>query len=177
MACPSDGGRVILSSFFNNIIFYLESSGITVSEDWMENREPVDDFEQLLPMMEHSLKKLRECLDCNLRDQGDWLIEKLLGYISQHYREDISLEKLADYVGYNNSYISNVFKMKVGRSYLECIHSERLMAAKKLLLETDYIMEHIANEVGYNSASEFARVFRKYENMSPSEFRRKYDVE
>lgn len=44
-------------------------------------------------------------------------------------------------------------------------------AAKKLLTETDFTVEQIAAQVGYNSASQLARVFRKYENSSPSAFR------
>lgn len=162
----------IYSSFFYNIMLYLESNGIAVPEEWLGNVTPIKDFTELLSVMENRLIKLKESINCNFSYTEDWLIKKLLIYIRQHYREDISLEKLADYVGYNTSYISNVFKVKIGRSYLECIHSERLQAAKKLLLETDYIMEHIAAEVGYNSASQFARVFRKYEGMSPSEFRK-----
>ena len=123
--------------------------------------------------MEAKIIELRKSLESNFGNQEEWLIKKLLDYIREHYNEDISLEKLANDVGYNTSYISNVFKMKIGQSYLECIHGERLRAAKKLLVDTDYTMEYIADIVGYNSASQFARVFRKYEKVSPSEFRKR----
>ena len=162
----------IFSSFLYNISLYLESNGIAVQREWMSDIAPVSDFAELLTAMEKWLIKLKESINCNFSYQEDWLIKKLLIYIRQHYMEDISLEKLADHVGYNTSYISNVFKAKIGKSYLECIHSERLQTAKKLLVDTDYTMEHIAAEVGYNSASQFARVFRKYEGKSPSDFRK-----
>ena len=108
----------IFCSFLYNIMLYLESNGISVPEDWMENMTPVADFEELLTVMENRLIKLKESIESNFEHQEDWLIKKLLAYIRQYYREDISLEKLADYVGYNTSYISNLFKMKIGQSYL-----------------------------------------------------------
>ena len=63
------------------------------------------------------------------------------------------------------------FKKNIGQSYLTILHKERLLNAKKLMRETDFTMGQIAEEVGYNSTSQLARVFRKYEGKSPSEFR------
>lgn len=99
------------------------------------------------------------------------MTKQMLWYIRQHFREDISLEDLAESVGLHPAYVCTLFKKNVGRSYLACLHGERLQAAKKLLVETDFTVEQIAAQVGYNSASQLARVFRKYENSSPSAFR------
>jgi len=165
--------KEIFASFLYNIMLYLENNGISVPDEWIDNMSLVTAFEQLMPAMEAKIIELRKSLESNFGNQEEWLIKKLLDYIREHYNEDISLEKLANDVGYNTSYISNVFKMKIGQSYLGCIHGERLRAAKKLLVETDYTMEYIADIVGYNSASQFARVFRKYEKVSPSEFRKR----
>lgn len=69
------------------------------------------------------------------------------------------------------NYICSFFKKATGQSYLTCLHKERIFAAKKMLKETDLSIESIARQVGYNSSTQFARIFRKYEEISPSEFR------
>ncbi len=55
------------------------------------------------------------------------------------------------------------------------LHKERLNAAKNLLLSTDYTIEQIAAEVGYSSSSQLARIFRKYESLSPSDYRNSHE--
>ena len=68
-------------------------------------------------------------------------------------------------------YICYLLKKATGQYDLKCLHKERIFAAKKMLKETDLSIESIARQVGYNSSTQFARIFRKYEEISPSEFR------
>ena len=85
------------------------------------------------------------------------------------------LDDLAACVGLHPNYVCSIFKKHAGQSYLTYLHKERINAAKKLLLDTDYTMEQIAAEVGYSSPSQLARVFRKYESISPSDFRNSHN--
>ena len=72
------------------------------------------------------------------------------------------------------NYVCTLFKKHIGQSYLFCLHQERLRSAKQLLIDTDLTIDEIARQVGYNSASQLARIFRKYESTSPSDFRSKH---
>lgn len=174
------GPKEIGKSFLHNVILYLENSSIPVPEGledsealWERGKDRAcQDLGELtgqilfcLEDVKEQIKKGREAPEENA------LTKQMLWYIRQHYREDMSLEDLADFVGLHPAYVCALFKKNVGRSYLACLHGERLQAAKKLLVETDFTMEQIAGQVGYNSASQLARVFRKYENSSPSAFR------
>ena len=135
------------------------------------------DYQELISEIIAGMTRLKKIIQKNYDYHGnDMLVKQLLGYIRQHYQEDVSLADLADYVGLHPNYVCTVFKKSIGQSYLTCIHKERLRAAKKLLLETDFSMERISSEVGYNSASQFARVFRKYETVSPSAFRNSHEA-
>lgn len=106
-------------------------------------------------------------------NSNDQLINQLFNYIRNHYHEDISLDDISNAVHLHPNYVSSFFKKSTGQSYLTCLHKERIEAAKKLLFHTSTTIEEIAKQVGYNSSSQFARIFRKYENISPSDYRNK----
>jgi len=54
---------------------------------------------------------------------------------------------------------------------LECLNKTRVENAKVLLRESDASIENISVSVGILSARSFARVFKKYEGMTPGEYR------
>lgn len=176
------GPEEIGKSFLHNVLLYLENSSIPVPEGlgdpqalWKSGisraGQDSDSGElagRLLACLEDVKEQIRKA---GKAPEEDAMTKQMLWYIRQHFREDISLEDLAESVGLHPAYVCTLFKKNVGRSYLACLHGERLQAAKKLLVETDFTVEQIAAQVGYNSASQLARVFRKYENSSPSAFR------
>lgn len=167
---------MIYQSFFHNILLYLENSNISVPADVLQPHCTAENSPKLILEIINQLKQLKKILRKNQEHySNDSLTKQLLGYIQQHYQEDISLDDLAAHVGLHPNYVCTVFKKNIGQSYLACLHKERLRAAKNLLLETDFTIEQIANEVGYNSASQLARVFRKYESVSPSDFRNSHE--
>lgn len=164
--------EMIYRSFVHNIHLYLENSNIDAHIDQINITCHAADYEELISEMMAWMKRMKGNVQKKYDNYGnDTLIKQLLEYIEQHYQEDVSLDDLAAHVGLHPNYVCTVFKKNIGQSYLTCLHKERLLAAKKLLRETDYTMEQIADEVGYNSASQLARVFRKYEGVSPSAFR------
>lgn len=168
--------EIVYKSFFHNIRLYLENNNISVAFDPALYSCHASDYQELIPEIMNQLAVLKRHIKKNYEQLGsDALTKQLLTYIQQHYQEDISLDDLAAHVGFHPNYICTVFKKNIGQSYLACLHRERLRAAKKLLLETSFTIEQIANKVGYNSASQLARVFRKYESISPSDFRNSHE--
>ena len=55
-------------------------------------------------------------------------------YISEHYREQITLESVAGFIGLNETYLSTVFKKQVGKSLVDYLTSIRIRHAKELLV-------------------------------------------
>ena len=167
----------VFCSFFHNICLYLESVEISLPD----SRKPIfsgkDDFSVLPEEIFENLSAIKQELQQTSEYQNsgnDTQIQQLLDYIRKNYQNDISLDNLADAVKMHPNYVCTLFKKHIGQSYLFCLHQERLRAAKQLLIDTDFTIEEIARQVGYNSASQLARVFRKYESTSPSDFRSKH---
>lgn len=166
--------EAIFQSFFQNLSLYLENEQISYEN--MEFPSFCHDisFEQLPSFLFQSLSSFKKELYQNLEPkfaENDALIKPLLEYIRHNYQKDISLDDLAECVKMHPNYVCTLFKKHIGQSYLYCLHKERLHAAKKLLKETNLTITEIAQQVGYNSVSQFARIFRKYEALSPSDFR------
>ncbi len=101
-------------------------------------------------------------------------ILKVKDYIDKHFNEDVRLNELADLIGMSPSAFSRYFKLSTGKTLSEYIVGIRLgMAARKLVDSTDSISE-ICYVCGFNTISNFNRLFRKYKGCNPTEFRDKY---
>lgn len=94
-------------------------------------------------------------------------------YLNIHFREEITLDKLAELTFMNKYYLSHIFKEHSGQSPIEYLLEKRISEAKKLLKTTDLSISQIANIVGFNSASYFSQYFKKINNLSPSQYRKK----
>ncbi len=96
---------------------------------------------------------------------------KLLLYINQNYRSDISLSSAAQELHMTPNYISQLFKKETGDTFVHYITQKRLDDAKRLLLTTQKPVTDIAIEVGFNDYFYFNRIFRKNLGITPSQFR------
>jgi AraC-like DNA-binding protein len=87
---------------------------------------------------------------------------------------DLTIQKLAEKLSIPAPHLSQTINERLGQTFSDFINSYRVEAAKRKLL--DPALKHlsllgIAEEVGFNSKSSFNSVFKKYTNMTPSEFR------
>jgi len=104
------------------------------------------------------------------RDRSE-TFKEILAYIQEHYHEDISVEHFAEKLQMSVGHFSRTFKEVVGEKYVEYIAKVRLQKAKELLLETDLKIDDIATKVGYWGRNSFIRMFRKYEGITPAQYR------
>ena len=99
-------------------------------------------------------------------------INKVISYITQTYYKEISLRMLADYVGMDANYLSNLFKKKTGQNIIQYIHRVRIEQAKSYLKQTGLSVNEIGEKVGFVNDNYFIKIFRRFTNQTPSHFRR-----
>lgn len=100
---------------------------------------------------------------------------KVVSLISKRYMEpDLSVEMICDSLGKSRSYLSRMFKENTGMNLLDYLHTTRLAAAKKLLNDTNLGIAEIAARVGYYSGWTLARVFKRYEGITPTAYRKAF---
>ncbi|MGT2935915.1 helix-turn-helix transcriptional regulator [Streptococcus castoreus] len=101
-------------------------------------------------------------------------IRKTQDYIARHLHETITLEDLANVVPCSASYLSKLYHNNFNKSIQVYISEERCRYAEELLLFTDKSISEIATSLGYTSQSYFGKVFKKYCNYSPYQYRLKF---
>ena len=93
-------------------------------------------------------------------------------YIDLHYKENITLDLLAQNVAYSRCYFSTIFKKCMGMSVWDYICIKRIEEALSLIKTTDKNILDIALECGFNNTVNFNKIFKKYTNLLPSAFRK-----
>ena len=88
--------------------------------------------------------------------------------------QPISLEEVADFVGFNASYFSTLFKKESGKNFLEYLSEVRMNRAKELLKQTNFTVANICSQVGYSDLKHFTQSFKKATGLKPNEFRKPY---
>lgn len=99
-------------------------------------------------------------------------VYSITSYIHTHYSEDLSLDFLAKKFGISNCYLSHQFKSVTGFTVTDYIQMTRIRNVQALLINTQIPITEAAAPCGFNSFSQFNRVFRKHIGMSPSQYRK-----
>lgn len=98
-------------------------------------------------------------------------VKKCISIIEDNYKKNLSLEEICNEVAVSKNYFCYLFKRETGISLWSYLTNVRMQHAKKLLEDTDLKNYEVAFTVGYDNPSYFSRLFKKYENMTPNEYR------
>ena len=102
------------------------------------------------------------------------VITAAMGYINSHFREDLSLDDVAEFSGFSRYYFSRSFKKQTGYSFKDYLCQKRLQVAKDLLIRSNTSMREVATESGFGSVATFNRVFREKKGCTPTQYRAIY---
>ncbi|MFA9455664.1 AraC family transcriptional regulator [Halalkalibacter sp. AB-rgal2] len=101
-------------------------------------------------------------------------VEMIKEWIRIHVFKKVSVTMIAEEFQYNSDYLSRIFKQATGYNIQEYIHRMKISKAKELLMNTNVTVKGIAITLGLNDEKYFMRLFKKYEQMTPTEFRKAY---
>ena len=99
-------------------------------------------------------------------------LKQMLGFIREHYAEDISPADVTASAGVCERECFRCFKQELGTTPLATLTDFRLRKAAELLRETDRSVSDIAAACGFATSSYFGKVFRRRMNLSPLAYRR-----
>lgn len=98
-------------------------------------------------------------------------VRKALEYVQMHYMDDLNVNKLAEYVNLNRSYLCSIFKKALDLSPQTYITQYRINKACEFLQNPTYSITDISLMVGYKDYAVFQRSFKKVMNQSPKQYR------
>lgn len=100
------------------------------------------------------------------------LYQKVISYISEHFREDISLKSIARHFGYNEKYLSHTLHSLTGIHFSKLLSLYRIEYAQKLLREQMITVSQVAAESGFSAINTFNRAFKETVGKCPLEYRK-----
>jgi two-component system, response regulator YesN len=108
---------------------------------------------------------------------GNQIFSKLKNYIDEHYDEDLNLKVLSKICNMNQFYVSQFFKDKLGKNYLDYLQDMRIGKAKELLLKSGLSISEISEKVGFKDYRIFIKVFKKYCGITPKQYTKRLEEE
>ena len=101
-----------------------------------------------------------------------YIVEQILSYFEDHYADKISLDQIAENMYLSPYYISKIFKAETGDAPIRHLINIRLERAKELL-ESGWggSIQEAAQQVGYDDAYHFSKLFKKRYGVPPSQMK------
>ena len=122
---------------------------------------------ELSAQCRHRLRKDKE-----LKEQ---LYGDILDYISWNVQENLHISEIAAHFGYNEKYLTTLFKKYAGITLKQQVLQAKMEVAKSALSESTHPVSQIAYSLGFSDAHNFSNAFRKITGLSPSEYRASYN--
>lgn len=145
----------------------LSDLNMIVREGRVSSERSLTDMKKIL----HSIVTLGcERIENQNRSAAAKIIQEAIHYVKSNLDQDLSLSACAKAVHLSPSYFASLFKKVAGMAFSQFVTQERMELAKRLLLEDRQIQE-IADSLGYVERRYFTDVFKKYTQMTPSEFK------
>ena len=168
----------IFNQLVGSTVKYLIDSNITMSDilqyniyNKLSEKETLEDIEKLLVDFYARI--------CNgprtsgvTANYGD----KILLYLHENYKREIDFEDLAGRLGISYSYLRKIVRERTGKSAQDYVNNLKIEEARNLLRNTQMSIRSISVEIGFSNVQSLNRFFKKYDGITPSEFRSLYQT-
>lgn len=163
------GSAIIFITAYDRFDYAIEVKYVKVfdylSKPWKEGR--------LIDLIEREIENMSE-KDLGKNKNENPQKEIIIKYINENYKRDISAGDVAGVLGYTDVYFSRLFKQLFNDNFINYLTNVRIENAKILLRDRSLTIKEVGESVGYNDSNYFAKVFRRLEGISPTEYRSKY---
>jgi AraC family transcriptional regulator len=106
----------------------------------------------------------------------DRQVKQVQDFILAHLSEDLSLDRLAQQIGFSPYHFARLFRKTTGASLHQVVLHQRIEHAQWLLHKTDMPLAHIARACGFADQSHLTQVFKRYLGLTPHIYRQQRDV-
>ncbi len=152
-----------------------EDDAFSLSDAYIQRVELLNTHDGIQNLQYHMLLEFTEQVEKLHRGRhATKLSLDVANYVRHHLSEPISVDKMAEEFFFSRPYLSGKFKKETGQTLTDFILKEKTEEAKRLLRYSDRQLSAISSYLGFSSQGHFARVFKKYEGVTPGEYREKH---
>lgn len=98
--------------------------------------------------------------------------ESAKNYLNENYMKDMNITDTADSLNISYSYLSKIFRARMGVTLTDYLNNVRIEKSKDYLANTFLTLTEISERVGYNNVQSYQRFFKKYINITPGDYRK-----
>jgi two-component system response regulator YesN len=146
----------------------------------VRNTTGTEHFQSIGQLKEWSystLQQIKEDMSREAKGNRLQIIQQVKEFVFNHLEADISLQLIADQVYLHPVYLSKIYKSETGENLSDYLLRLRMERADHLLSDNQYKIHEIANQLGYHNTSHFIKIFKKYYQMTPQEYRNKTSMD
>lgn len=162
--------RYLCTTLLRYLLTSLPAQETTHFQTCVDKIYTFNQFSEIKEFLEFYLKKSLNYMQQEMQ-APKYSIHVVKQYISNHYKEDLSLNQLADIVYLSPKYLSGIFSQTTGISINRYIKNIRMENAQELLLNTNMKIRDIGITVGYPNISYFCKLFQEEFGISPEKYR------
>lgn len=145
-----------------------------ISSDFAKKIESLQTLSETDELFGYMVKKYCRLVNKHSQKMYSLLVQKVITRIDADITADLSLKTQADFLNVNPSYLSTLFKKETGKTLTEFVNMKRMEKAKHLLTSTNMQVQTIAQNCGILDVNYFTKIFKKYTNETPNEYRKAF---
>ena len=134
--------------------------------------KPVDEYEKIEKISQDRLLTVYDewKIFDSAKNSMDPYVKRTYEFVKQHYKEKVSINQVAESLGVSTSYLSRKLKAGLNTTFVDLLNQYRIKKALNMLSQGTMRIYEISDELGFSEYKHFCGVFKKYTNVTPSEF-------
>lgn len=147
-----------------------EGSAFPYSIDIAQQLRCLGSLDDVLLWLDSFCEKMCALLSDRKENRSDRLVYMTKRYIHEHYTEKLTLSDISEHLGISSGHLSSTFSRYMNRTVSDYIAEVKIEHAKELIAQGQYLIYEIADQLGFENAYYFSKVFKKITGMSPKNY-------
>ncbi|WP_028547776.1 response regulator transcription factor [Paenibacillus sp. UNC451MF] len=164
-------------SVFASFSFIAHKSGKSLAEligsEYTRGRElaPCKTVQALRAWIQAVMEKIELYTKSETKNARESAVRQIQKYVQAHLTEDVSLQRISDYLQMHPTYLSRIYKLETGDNLSDYIYLLKMERAAHLLKTSTSKIYEISIEVGYQNPNYFIKIFKKHFGVTPQDYR------
>lgn len=146
-------------------------------EDYLQTVLDTENYIELKRWFARKIADSARNVSTKADEKANRIVSKARAFIDHNFQRDLTLEEVSREVHVSPYYFSKLFKEQTGDNFINYLTNKRVETAKQLLTEGRLNIKNICTEVGYNDPNYFSRLFKRFEGVTPTEYRDQFAKE
>lgn len=144
-----------------------------ITQEAIQKSTKANSIAELEQVQKHMLLQLTKAVaEAKSLKAHSPIIRDILSYLYLNYTQNITLSEFSETYHISPEHLSRSFKKEIGKNISDYIADLRIEKATELLKNTNLTISEISMYVGYSDSNYFVKVFKRHQNMTPSEYRK-----